>query len=603
MGVFQSRASYREKPGAGLYALPPWWAFFFTWADEITFDRAGATWAVLAILLLIGCVITVLKWRYERKIAQHQRGVETLFSLTEQVLASSDREEVLRGVVRAAPELCSATHGYVLLASVQTRQLSYVASTDQLPKGGIPVNAIAGPVTCFRSRETTEVPDADDCPFIDKETVTKRKQKALLYAPLLAGDDCLGVLEIEDRKRKRGFSPEERAQAEHLARIAALGLRLVEQRRIIEQLHRTEKLAAVGELANAMSQELSVPFDQIRKVTDQVPFSAPAEDLQERLQEVTLQLDRAAVALERLVRFAAPTSDVTEEIDLNALLRRLVSDLRHRAEEDQVKIKLGLAKRTPLINADPTQIQQIFQILVRHALHFLKQIEGRSLQIYTARREDRVVVSMGPVAQPDQPLRMSLANRHGDAESMGSTLGLSVCQSLIERAGGSVQIERSATLGFRIEVEYPLSKDPWQATESEDFAATPSGQRAGPVTALIIDSDATVQEALIQALAEQSCRAVPADTAEEGLELAQRVRFDWVFCDMRLQPVTAAEVYEQLRDRVDRFVFLADDMSHSQGPEIFQQEGRAVLRKPFTGDDVERLLEELMRGSVVYQDG
>ena len=209
---------------------------------------------------------------------------------------------------------------------------------------------------------------------------------------------------------------------------------------------------------------------------------------------------------------------------------------------------------------------------------------------------------MGPVAQPDQPLRTSLANRDGDADSMGSTLGLSVCQSLIERAGGSVQIERSATLGFRIEVEYPLSQDPWQAAEAEDHD-TPSGVRVGTVTALVIDPDAGVQEALIQALTEQSCRAVPADTSEAGLELAQRLRFDWVFCDMRLQPITAAEVYEQLRGRVERFVFLADDMSSSQDAALFQREGRAVLKKPFTADDLERLMEELMRGSIIFQDG
>lgn len=591
-------------PGSVLPAVVPGWIpAILAQGDLITLDRAGATWAVLAVLLLIGCVVTILKWQYERGIDRHQTGVEGLFGLTEKVLAASDREDVLAAVVRIAPEICDASHGYILLASPQTRRLTYVASTDQIPRTSIPMNAIAGPVACYRSRETIEAPDAQASPFLDNNTVRRRKQKAVLYTPLLGGDDCLGVLEIEDRKRKRTFTAEERKQAEHLAKVAALGLRLVEQRRIHEQLHRTEKLAAVGELANAMSQELSVPFEQIRAASTDVPYSATAADLEHRLREITRQLDRAAGSLDRLVRFATPNSGANEEIDLNALLRRLVSDLRRRVDEEQVKIKLGLAKRTPLILADPTQIHQIFQILLRHALHFLEQIQGRSLQIYTARRDDRVVISMGPVAQPDQPLRTSLANKDGDADSMGSTLGLSVCQSLIERAGGSVQIERSAALGFRIEVEYPLAQDPWQASEDESYAPLAELRAAGPVTALVIDPDAAVQESLVQALTEQSCRAIPADSAEAALELAQRLRFDWVFCDMRLQSISAAEMYEQLRGRVERFVFLADDASASQDPTLFQREGRAVLRKPFNPDDLERLLEEMMRGSVVFQDG
>ena len=150
------------------------WALFLPATTGITLDRAGVTWAILAVLLLIGCVITILKWLYDRDIAKHQKGVESLFGLTEQVLAASDREDVLAAVVKVAPEICGATHGYILLLSAQTGRLSYVASTDQIPRSSIPVNAIAGPVTCFRSRETTEVPDADASPFLDKNTVKKR---------------------------------------------------------------------------------------------------------------------------------------------------------------------------------------------------------------------------------------------------------------------------------------------------------------------------------------------------------------------------------------------------------------------------------------------
>ena len=363
MGKDQTRNSRDGGTGARLSSFDLSWALFLPAVSEITLDRAGATWAILAVLLLIGCVITILKWQYDRDIVKHQKGVESLFGLTEQVLAASDREDVLAAVVKVAPGICDATHGYILLFSGQTGRLNYVASTDQIPRGSIPVNAIAGPVTCFRSQETTEVPDADASPFLDKNTVKKRKQKSLLYAPLLAGDDCLGVLEVEDRKKKRGFSPEQRTQTEHLAKIAALGLRLVEQRRIIEQLHRTEKLAAVGELANAMSQELNVPFERVREMTSNVPFSSTAADLEKRLREVARQLERASSSVDRLVRFATPNSGATEEIDLNALLRppglRPSQTGRGRPGKDQARVGQTDAADQRGPDADPTNLPDL----------------------------------------------------------------------------------------------------------------------------------------------------------------------------------------------------------------------------------------------------
>ena len=315
-----------------------------------------------------------------------------------------------------------------------------------------------------------------------------------------------------------------------------------------------------------------------------MPYSSTVQDLGVRLADVARLVDRAAATVDKLVRFAVPSEGSNEEIDLNGLLRRLVGDLRKRRDAAELQIKLGLSKRTPLIYGDATHIQQVFQILLRHALHYLGQIGGKSLQINTTRREHMVVVSLTPLVRPDQALKSTLANRDGQAEG-GSSLGLSVCQSLIERAGGTLQIDRNSSLGFRIEVEYPLAEDPWQTGEDEDLLESPAGVRAGSMTILVIDADPKVQQTLVQYLSDQSYRAIPVSTPEAALEISERIRFEWVFCDLRLQPMSAVEMWQRLRNRVDRFVFLADEAALAQNPEIFSGEGRAVLKKPFSADD------------------
>jgi signal transduction histidine kinase len=566
---------------------------------DLSVDRAMASWSILAIVLAFACLIMFFLWRQGRWAAEQQDHMLKLFRLAERIVAASDREEVLQDAVTAAVEAAEADHCFVLLPHPGGHALAYAAATEAVPRAGVSMGAISGAVAAFRSRETTEVPDAGNCPFVDKELVRRRGQKAVLYAPLMNGESCLGVLEIEDRTRKRSFSPAQRARAEYVGRMLALGLRMNDQRAMTEQIHRSEKLSAVGELAQAMSQELAEPFERIRAAAERIPFGLTARELEGRLQDVSIQIDRAASAMEKLVRFARPDAGNQEEVDLNALLRRLVADFRRRRESQDLQIKLALSKHAPLVYADPTHLQQVFQILLRHAQHYSQKLGGNSLQVNTSLRERRVVVSISPLARPDQPLRSSLAA--GDRE-MDSSLGLSVCQSLIERAGGALHIDRRSTVGFQIEVEYPLVHDPFHAS-SEALAEPSANLRAGIMTALIIDPDPEVQRELVRRLSDQSYRAVPVSSGEEGVELCQRMRFEWVFCDFRLQPMTSAEVWDRIRDRCERFILLVDDSANGKNPEVYSGDGRATLQKPFTAESVEALIESLLRTSVIFHDG
>jgi K+-sensing histidine kinase KdpD len=565
-------------------------------------DALVVTSIVVAVLAAIGAVVYFYQLRDSNRTRETARNAQTIYELTQQVVAASSREEVCRPITSAAPQLCDASHAYFLLVSSADAQLVYAASTDDLPRSALSMSTISGAVTCVRSRETTEVPDSANCPFADREIVTRRGQKSALYVPVTSGETCLGVIEIEDRRRKRHFTPEQRARAEHLARLAALALRLQQQRAMTEQLHRTERLAAVVELTRAIEDELSAPFQAIREAALQLPEGADSIRLRERLREVAVQVERAADTIGRLVRFAGGDDSGREELDLNALIRNVVADLRRSGGVEHLQFKLGLTKRPPLVFADPAQMQQIFQILLRHALHFLEQINRKSLQIYTARREKRVVVSMTP-----EPLRGpngALSTDSGPGSVTGAaTLGLSICQGLIERAGGSLLIEPNAAAGFSIELEYPLGHDPWQISEPQNLVDSQNAIRTASMTALIIDPDATVRQELVRLLSEQSYRAVPVSSGEQALELARKMRFDWVFCDLRLHPVSAAEIYDKLSPRAERFVFLADDISASQNPEIFGEQGRLILQKPFTADDFDQLIETLLRTSVVFHDG
>jgi CheY-like chemotaxis protein len=400
------------------------------------------------------------------------------------------------------------------------------------------------------------------------------------------------VIEIEDRARKRSFDEEQLAVAEHLARIAQLSLRLCDQRSMTEQLHRSEKLASVSELANAMAAELSEPFSEAKRLLSSGALPG--------VQLAAEQVSRAEEALQRLVRFANPNSAEVATVDLNALVRKVASEHR-KADDGRGAVKLSLNERTPQVTADPAHLEQVFQILFRHARHFVKRLEGHSLQVHTAIRETMVVVSIAPLASAEHPMRKSLAQI--PEAGTNATLGFTICQALVERAGGSLQMDPASSLGFRMDLEYPLARTASSETAEQGVVLhrTPGGIRSGPVTALVVEPNESIRKLVVQQLAEQSVRAVPVGSIEEAKSLCRRLQFDWVFCELSLPEGNGIELYESVRNGIERFVFIADDAACAANLEAFQAADKAVLRKPVREEAVEALIDELQGGAVLQR--
>ena len=551
-----------------------------------------ASWQVWLALTVVAAAAAVMRQHFANRRERQRRQLVTAHAAAAQSLGAGDRESALQPIAAALPNLLEATNAQILLVDSGEQQMAYVAGAKGRPRGAVSMSTISGPVTCFRAKETTEVSDAENCPFISKEWVAKRRLKSALYVPILSRGACIGVIEIEDRARKRGFDEEQLAVAEHLARIAELSLRLCDQRSMTDQLHRSEKLASVSELANAMAAELREPFAEAQRLLSLGNTLG--------VREATEQVSRAEEALQRLVRFANPNSAEVTTIDLNALVRKVASEYR-KADDGGGAVKLSLNERTPQVIADPAHLEQVFQILLRHARHFVKRLEGHSLQVHTAMRETMVVVSIAPLASAEHPMRKSLAQIPDTGVS--ATLGFTICQALVERAGGSLQMDPASSLGFRIDLEYPLARTATSETAEEGGALhrTPGGIRSGPVTALVVEPNESIRKLIVQQLAEQSVRAIPVISAEEAQSICRRIQFDWVFCELSLPKGSGIELYEAVRHGIERFVFIADDAACAANSEAFQAADKAVLRKPVQEEAIEALIDELQGGAVLQR--
>ncbi len=111
-------------------------------------------------------------------------------------------------------------------------------------------------------------------------------------------------------------------------------------------------------------------------------------------------------------------------------------------------------------------------------------------------------------------------------------------------------------------------------------------------TVLIIEPLEVVQIQLLSMLAGRGYRVVPVKNSVEGLDLAQRLRFDAVFCSVHAPGLNWVETAEQLKGRVGGFVLLSDSYDADLAAD-FEGEGRFVLAKPVDEKQLDHVLDGL----------
>jgi CheY-like chemotaxis protein len=65
------------------------------------------------------------------------------------------------------------------------------------------------------------------------------------------------------------------------------------------------------------------------------------------------------------------------------------------------------------------------------------------------------------------------------------------------------------------------------------------------LTALVIEPAEAIQTQLRGLLADRGYRVVPVNSSDEGLDLAQRLRFDAIFCSVHAPGLNWVETAEQ----------------------------------------------------------
>jgi CheY-like chemotaxis protein len=437
----------------------------------------------------------------------------------------------------------------------------------------------AGAVACFHYRTSLVIPDIGRSPFPMDGQDAAGAPKSLLFVPMLAQGEVIGVLELDQDDRLRDFTADEQALAQHLGNQIGVAFRLLGQRSVQEQLFRTEKLAAIGRLISGVVNELQTPLSSISDLAARAQGKGLIGPAEREVAAIAAEAQKASSMVARLVSFAAAEQFEAHPICITALLRNLIEFREGDWKASGIRVR-DLTSREPLyVLGSQGQLEQVFLNLFVHAEQSLADAPQKAITIRTSVLAKRLVVEVAFSASP------------GSRKPEETAAVVGVTRSVIAGHGGEVRLIESSHSDPRFEVELP--------TTSKERVGAGAGPLNPPardfsrrMTALVIEPDETAQRQMLALLAARGLRVVPVANADTGLELSQRLRFDAAFCSVHAPGLNWVELSERMQSRVGVFVLLSDRYDTELRAD-FEGEGRFVLSKPLQDSELEQVLRTL----------
>ncbi len=240
------------------------------------------------------------------------------------------------------------------------------------------------------------------------------------------------------------------------------------------QIVETGKLASIGELAAGIAHEINNPVAIMVEESGWIEDLLEEEDLKESenlaefrraLRQIDIQGKRCKEITHKLLSFARKSDSTAQDVQINELLREVISLSQQRAKYSNVTIRTSLDESLPAVKVSESEMQQVFLNLINNALDAMEKTGG------TLKIASRTV--SGPHGQEllirveDEGSGIPEANLSRIFDPFyttkpvgkGTGLGLSICYGIIKQLNGDIEVKSAIGAGTCFTIRIPVKNE------------------------------------------------------------------------------------------------------------------------------------------------
>ena len=443
-----------------------------------------------------------------------------------------------------------------------------------------------------------------------KPVAASERLRHWLGVPLSARDRTLGIVAL--RSAERPFTEGEERLLVNIAHLAALALasaRLYEERTRAygelaaaqDQLVRTEKLRALGEMASGVAHDFNNLLASVLGRAQLLLRRVQEPQLRQWLQVIERSALDGAQTVRRLQEFTRIRRDQPlVPLDINQVVRDALEITRSRWKEEPTSRGLTLETRArladvPAVVGDAAELREAMTNLILNAVDAMP--EGGTLTLTTALVADRIEVCVSDtgVGMPPEVRDKIFDPFFTTKGPQGTGLGLSMTYGIVSRHGGSIAVESTPGEGSTFRLSLPRGNDVLPAV-LETRVETPAERS---LRCLVVDDELPVRAVIGDILESAGHTVVTLGDGGEAIARFQAERFDLVVTDLAMPRVSGWQVARAVKQAAPQVpVFLVTGFGVELSPEERRVHGvDLVLVKPLQIQDILDAVAEVARTS------
>jgi signal transduction histidine kinase len=222
-----------------------------------------------------------------------------------------------------------------------------------------------------------------------------------------------------------------------------------------QKVKRSERLAAVGQLAATMAHEIRNPLASISGSIELLRGGTQDGDDRKLMDIVLREVGRLNGLIGDLLAFARPPQPTRARVDLAAPIRDALAVFANERGE-QIKVEAAVA--SPVwAEADATQVQQLVWNLLKNASEAMAS--GGVVRVTLRAERSAAATAVLSVADQGKGIPADLRERIFEpfftTKTHGTGLGLAMVQRIAQDHGGTVEVVSSGEGGATFEVRLP----------------------------------------------------------------------------------------------------------------------------------------------------
>jgi PAS domain S-box-containing protein len=374
-----------------------------------------------------------------------------------------------------------------------------------------------------------------------------------------------------------------------------------------KQIRQAQKMEAIGTLAGGIAHDFNNIIIAIMGYTELARMQTQDNaEVQDSLGRALESAQRAADLVKQILTFSRQTRQERRPIQLQPVIKEAVTLLRSTLPTTIELITL-ISEDLPEVNADPSQINQVFIHLCTNAAEAMSGRMGRLETRLEAFRVDNAYAAVHPEIKPGDYVRLTVADngRGMDFETLvhifepffttknlggGSGLGLSVAHGIIQEHEGVIIPESEPGKGSMFSIflpAIPATKSSAAGSAAKSSSNPPQGQGQ---RILFVDDEASLCAVSERMLKKLRYNPSTVSSPQRALEIfrANSREFDLVMLDYTMPGMTGLDLATAiLQIRPDIPVLLVSGFSGMVTRDTLLSAGiRNLVPKPFSLADL-----------------